>query len=193
MDVFDTTAFFSCKVPVMATSRPLLKSAVCALAAKHLHCIRSAPNATSRNLCSSERIIYSSQPGAQIDWQYQAAEYYHRAIGDLKTAITLHAFDADPADHTSQTSVAFATIAILSMYELMDAPGMGWKAHLSALPLFSPASNPMAIACSPVNVPHTIVKGPIFWSLARQDFLCACKLSLRQRSNFLRLHFNSHQ
>ncbi|KAH8738382.1 hypothetical protein BGZ61DRAFT_526363 [Ilyonectria robusta] len=122
----------------MATSWPLLKSAACAQAAKHLYCIRN------------------------IDLQYQAAKYYHRGISDLKTAITLHAFDADPADHTSQTLVAFATIAIPSMYELMHAPGIDWKAHLNSLPLLSPAYNPIAIACSSVNVPRTIFKGPIF-------------------------------
>jgi len=33
-----------------------------------------------------------------------------------------------------------AAIAILCMYELMDAPGPEWKAHLSALPLLDTAS-----------------------------------------------------
>ncbi|KAH6999123.1 hypothetical protein BKA56DRAFT_569199 [Ilyonectria sp. MPI-CAGE-AT-0026] len=50
------------------------------------------------------------------------------------------------------------------MYELMHAPGIDWKAHLGSLPLLSPASNPMTIACSPVNVPRTIFKGHLLES-----------------------------
>ncbi|KAK7429117.1 hypothetical protein QQZ08_004332 [Neonectria magnoliae] len=134
-------------------------------------------------MSSSERLIYMSQPGVSIDWQYQAAEYYCQAIRGLKSAINTPAFDADPADHTSQSSVVSAAIAILSTYDLMDAPSMGWKPHLSALPLFSPASNPMAIPCSPVAVPQSIVEGPVFWSLARLDFLCASISETQTRLN----------
>ncbi|KAH7024064.1 hypothetical protein EDB80DRAFT_675613 [Ilyonectria destructans] len=64
--------------------------------------------------------------------------------------------------------------------EHVRAYARSWDRQESALPLFSPASNPMAIACSPVNVPHTIVKGPIFWSLERQDFLLCASISETQ-------------
>ncbi|KAI3053990.1 transcriptional regulator family: Fungal Specific TF [Aspergillus niger] len=37
LDCFDTNAYYSIKVPVMVATRPMLKAAACALAAKHLH------------------------------------------------------------------------------------------------------------------------------------------------------------
>ncbi|RYP43192.1 hypothetical protein DL768_010044 [Monosporascus sp. mg162] len=60
------------------------------------------------------------------------------------------------------------------MYELMDPPGVAWRAHLSALPLFIPHPDTESEAASTVTIPRNAIKGPIFWSLARQDILCAC-------------------
>ncbi|KAJ5784343.1 uncharacterized protein N7503_009555 [Penicillium pulvis] len=65
-----------------------------------------------------------------------------------------------------------AAVAILCTFELMDAPGSAWRAHLSALPLFDDRSASMP-GHSLIVIPRTAIKGPIFWSLARQDLLCA--------------------
>jgi hypothetical protein len=70
-----------------------------------------------------------------------------------------------------------AAVAILCIYELMNAPGTAWRAHLSALPLFKPAEDTLHPA-SPIVIPRTAIQGPILWSLARQDLLCACMNSL---------------
>ncbi|KAH7129859.1 hypothetical protein B0J13DRAFT_563430 [Dactylonectria estremocensis] len=163
MDLFDTGAYFSSKVPVIAATRPLVKSAVCALAAKHLH--------NSRRSLKSFRSRHNIPHlfDQNVDWHYESATYYDQAIGHLKTAVNLQRFDEDPADKEE----IFAAVAILCTYELMDAPGTAWRAHLSALPLFSPEQDSSLVPSSPVIIPRAAIKGPIFWSLARQDFLCA--------------------
>ncbi|KAJ4857954.1 fungal zn(2)-Cys(6) binuclear cluster domain-containing protein [Trichoderma breve] len=168
MDTFDTGAYFSHKVTVMAATKPLLKSAVCALAAKHLgHC---QTNMTRRyGELSDERRILLSPFDDRVDWHYQSAKHYGYAIKHLKIAINLGAFETDDADKEE----LFASITILCTYELMDAPGTAWSAHLSALPLFSPRPDAELILGSPISIPRAPVSGPIFWSLARQDLLCS--------------------
>jgi hypothetical protein len=173
MDLFDTGAYFSCKVPVIATTRPLLKSAVCALAAKHLSYLQCSLGANQGETHRQSRYSISTLAHSDnIDWQYQSVEHYHRAIGCLKAAIVSREFETD----MSSKEEFFAAIAILCTHELMDAPGTAWKAHISALPFFSSTPGHSATPCSSVSIPHTAIKGPIFWSLARQDLLCACKL-----------------
>ncbi|CAG7922011.1 unnamed protein product [Penicillium olsonii] len=161
MDLFDTTAYFSSKVPVLAATRPLLKSAVCALSAKHLqhvHHVSTPENQKGFLLPFTD----------EETWKYQSAKNYDQALGFLKTAINLGAYNDSPSDKEEM----LAAVAILCLYELMDAPGTAWKAHLSALPLFNDTSAAMP-AQSSVIIPKTAIKGPIFWSLARQDLLCA--------------------
>lgn len=172
MDLFDTSAHLSCKIPIRATTRPLLKSAICALAAKHLS--RTQSDNCEKQSTRSARASLSSPTSSTPDLQYHAVRYYHRAIRCLKDAIALDGYDdtrdMDGGRHTD----TFAAVAILCMYELMNAPGNAWKAHLTALPLYS-ASDSNLTGCSPVPIPQSPIKGPIFWSLARQDFLCACR------------------
>lgn len=170
MDTFDTGAYFSHKVTVMAATKPLLKSAVCALAAKHLgHCQHDKSNQYGKY--SHERRTAFSQLDDKVDWQYQSVKHYGSAIKHLKVAINRGAFETDDADKEE----LFASITILCTYELMDAPGTAWSAHLSALPLFSPSPSSNSILGSPITIPRAPVSGPIFWSLARQDLLCSCK------------------
>ncbi|KAL7943606.1 hypothetical protein V8C42DRAFT_327973 [Trichoderma barbatum] len=168
MDTFDTGAYFSHKVTVMATTKPLLKSAVCALAAKHLgHCQKNSCERYGK--LEHERRAIISPLDDRIDWQYQSAKHYGCAIKHLKIAINSGAFETDDADKEE----LFASITILCTYELMDAPGTAWSAHLSALPLFSPRPDSESVLGSPITIPRAAVSGPIFWSLARQDLLCS--------------------
>ncbi|KAI1364130.1 hypothetical protein F5Y08DRAFT_307565 [Xylaria arbuscula] len=166
MDLFDTTAYFSSKVPVIAGTKPLLKDAICALAAKHLrnYC----------KICNSAR--YSSTvPGRSSagvsndpDWRYYSMRYYDQALGHLKESVTSGRFHDDRLEKEE----IFAAVAILCTYELMDAPSTAWRAHLSALPLFSQGAS-SALKPSEIIIPTVPVKGPAFWSLVRQDLLCA--------------------
>ncbi|OQD87465.1 hypothetical protein PENANT_c005G00356 [Penicillium antarcticum] len=161
MDLFDTTAYFSSKVPVIAAVRPLLKSAVCALSAKHLQHLYHISDGIDRN-------SYILSLADEETWHYQSAKHYDQALGYLKTAIDLETYNDSP----SEKEEMLAAVAILCLYELMDAPGTSWRAHLSALPLFNETSASMPVHSS-VIIPRTAIKGPIFWSLARQDLLCA--------------------
>jgi hypothetical protein len=150
MDLFDTTSYFSSRVPVIAASRTLLKSAVCALSAKHLRHVG---------------LPFSNEEM----WRYHSARYYDQALGHLKIAVS-----SDSYSHTLPgKEEMLAAVAILCTFELMDAPGSAWKAHLSALPLFDDRAASVPVHSS-IIIPQTAVKGPIFWSLARQDLLCAC-------------------
>lgn len=154
----------------MAATKPLLKSAVCALAAKHLgHCQNNRRGHFGER--SDEMHTVFSPLDNNVDWQYQSVKQYGCAIKHLKAAINLGAFETDDADKEE----LFASITILCTYELMDAPGTAWSAHLSALPLFSPMPDSDSILGSPITIPRAAVSGPIFWSLARQDLLCSCK------------------
>ncbi|KAF6809556.1 zn 2cys6 transcription factor [Colletotrichum sojae] len=181
MDLFDTSAYFSCKVPILATTRPLLKSAICALAAKHL-------SRTGSRTHGSSRTSFAGTPRAP-DWDYHAVRYYHQAIRRLKTSIAAGGNgdeEDEPGPDRSGTggrnADTFAAVAILCVYELMTAPGNAWKAHLTALPLYSSADEGLS-NCSPVPIPSSPVRGPIFWSLARQDFLCAFISETQTRLN----------
>ena len=108
-------------------------------------------------------------------WQYNSAKYYDKALRHLKTSVDL---EEAVLNSLADKEEMMAAVAILCAFELMDAPGSAWKAHLSALPLFNDGSSSFP-GQSSIVLPRTAVKGPIFWSLARQDLLCACEF-LRQ-------------
>ncbi|KZL78947.1 zn 2cys6 transcription factor, partial [Colletotrichum incanum] len=152
MDLFDTTAYFSCKIPLRATTRPLLKSAICALAAKHLSRIQS----DSRNYTFKASLAFSSTSRVP-DWQYHAVRYYHQAIRCLKNTIAVgrNTDTSDGNDIDSRHMDTFAAVAILCMYELMNAPGDAWKAHLTALPLYSATPDGGFNECYPAPIPYS--------------------------------------
>ncbi|KAF5249490.1 hypothetical protein FANTH_5183 [Fusarium anthophilum] len=157
-DIFDTGCYFSGKVPVKAATSPLLKSSMCAIAAKHLYRV----NKSHLNPISAD----SRWQG--YDWRYESAKHYDEAVHHLKNAVDLCTYEKNLSDKEDM----LAAVAILCIYELMDAPGTAWRAHLSALPLFNPTEDTSHPA-SPVVIPRTAIQGPILWSLARQDLLCA--------------------
>ncbi|CAJ0551374.1 Ff.00g113040.m01.CDS01 [Fusarium sp. VM40] len=153
-DIFDTGCYFSGKVPVKAATSPLLKSAICAISAKHLHSLNKSQTNHSR--------------WRDYDWFYESAKHYNEAIRHLKNAVDLQTYENDLGEKEDM----LAAVAILCIYELMNAPGTAWRAHLSALPLFQPAEDTLHPA-TPIVIPRTAIQGPILWSLARQDLLCA--------------------
>lgn len=173
MDLFDTSAYYANVVPIRATCSPLLKSSICALSAKHMHRCRGADGITY-NLPMAPFDV------EKINWLAYSTEYYHDAIGHLQAAVRNAKIGPDSSSTDRERECIFTAIAILSTYELIDQPGIAWRAHLSALPLFGPSSNPET-AASVEEQPLTICR-PVFWSLARQDFLCACKTSCHSTS-----------
>ncbi|KAK9770215.1 putative Transcription factor domain-containing protein [Seiridium cardinale] len=170
MDLFDTSAYFSRKVPVLASTSNMLRCSLCAVAAKHIQ--RKHHLAVNLPL-SSYQITPTPSDRQEENWEYVSAKYYQKAIINLKTAVDSLALDDDLDRSSSPPDEIFAVIAVLCMYESMDAPGTAWKAHLSALPLFTSNDNTEEDRRYKVRIPRTAIKSPVFWSLARQDILCA--------------------
>lgn len=171
MDVFDTSVYFSQKVPLRASRSELLKFAIYAISAKHLYRIggpRSAPTSDERN------------PRPRLkkpDWKYLSVHYYDKAINLLKSSIDSLGSALEYHVSSASKDEACAVVTILCQYELMDAPGRTWSAHLSAIPLCMPGASPENVEGAGV-APQMTIQPSIFWSLARQDILCACKSGL---------------
>ncbi|KAF4981438.1 hypothetical protein FZEAL_2750 [Fusarium zealandicum] len=155
-------------VPMIAAADRLLRSAVCAIAAKHLYRLCVAQE-DSIELLRGHKGQKWPALYHNADWRYLSAKHYDEAIGRLKQAVDLREYEHG----LTEKEHMLAAVTILCIYELMDAPDKAWCAHLSALPLFSPVADPVAAPLSPVVIPRTPIQGPIFWSLARQDLLCA--------------------
>ncbi|RYP61717.1 hypothetical protein DL769_007579 [Monosporascus sp. CRB-8-3] len=172
MDVFDTSSYFSHRVPALASKSELLKNSVCAVAAKHQQ--RISDLGKNSPTCYRPITSPSESPHQDIRREYLSAGYYQKAIERLKVAVNSLGFDEGLVRSSHPPEEIFAAIAILCMYELMDAPGVAWRAHLSALPLFVPHPDTESEGSPTVTIPRNTIKGPIFWSLARQDILCAC-------------------
>lgn len=143
---------------------------MCAIAAKHLYRFNKNKLHSTHSSMSPQ---WQDSRWLSYDWRYESAKHYDEAIHHLKHAVGLQTYESD----LSEKEDMLAAIAILCIYELMDAPGTAWRAHLSALPLFKPTDNSQNPA-SPKVIPRTAIQGPILWSLARQDLLCACMLDV---------------
>lgn len=153
----------------MAVTKPVLKSAACALAARHLrHLQRILSNGMPDLGYQNSAVLLAFDENT--DWHFLSAKYYHDTISRLKSAVQLHRFATDGPDREE----LFAAIAILCTYDLMESPGKAWRAHLSALPLFVPPPESDSPSPSSSTLHRASISGPVFWSLARQDLLCAC-------------------
>ncbi len=167
MDLFDTAAYYSNVAPIRATTSPLLRASICALSAKHMHCIRSGK-------IDTQLFKEASLDDGIVNWRLQSTEYYQCAISHLRAAVKNETIGPDSSSTDRERECIFTAIAILSTYELMDNPGTAWRVHLGALPLFcSTSGNAQASVSSGKQA--TICR-PVFWSLARQDFLYACEM-----------------
>lgn len=169
MDLFDTSAYFATRVPLLATTRPVIKTAVSALAAKYLH---RGERSCAKNKAASPTKSRLLECRASVDWNYVAAGYYQQAIGYLKAATNDLKFSHDDIMGTNEAEVLFASVVILTFYELIDGPSIAWKARLYEVPLSNTASG----IYQPFNGLYNINR-QILWSLTRQDVLCACMSS----------------
>jgi hypothetical protein len=117
---------------------------MCAIAAKHLYRVNK----------SRLNLRFEDSRWRGYDWRYESAKHYDEAIHHLKNAVDLCTYENSLSDKEDM----LAAVAILCIYELMDAPGTAWRAHLSALPLFSPTEDTSHPA-SPVVIPRTAIQG----------------------------------
>lgn len=176
MDLYDVTAYFTFYVPRLAATRPLLRSACCALASKHIRRLLE-----SRGSGLDARLPYLGSDFwrrnlTTRNWNYESAAYYDDAIRLLMDEITrLTSLSETSSNRRHRSEEALAAIAILCVYELLDAPGPEWSAHMSALPLLETAPAQILDTLSPQPLPRGSSKRSIFWNFVRQDYLYACK------------------
>lgn len=170
MDLFDTNGYFSGQVPMLAATSPMLISAACALSAKRISReLESLRKHKPEQLQFRQAVL--SWNG--INWHYQTIQLYDEAIQQLKEALMPEALHLRLTNGEEFPEDIFGVVAIMSMFELMDAPGVEWRAHLRALPLLNEASQTTANVQSPLD--HS--RRSIFWSFARQDVISACEIS----------------
>ncbi|CAK47249.1 hypothetical protein M747DRAFT_320792 [Aspergillus niger ATCC 13496] len=179
LDCFDTNAYYSIKVPVMVATRPMLKAAACALAAKHLHRMCQGDACRMLQLAHLRNSPLQWAVGG-VDLKYESVRLYDEAIRYLKDAIRLEI-------PNSRRDEMFAVVAILCMYELIDAPSTEWRAHLSALPfLYCGTVDDFSSTSSlPNSLLH--ISRSVFWSLVRQDCLSAFINETQTRLNLFDL------
>ncbi|KAK4973300.1 FACT complex subunit [Elasticomyces elasticus] len=190
MDLFDLDSYFAHTVPVHAKSCDLLRHAAVALAAK------SIARLQGRRVLNNEPRWARMQhlDGCEHqDWYRKATQYYDDAIGSLRAALSASVSDTELAEETQtshrvvpkslpspESDELLASIAILCVYEFLDASGAEWSRHLDgAKSLFQIAKDRMMPLQAEVASPH-ISEGrrAVFWNFARQDMLSASGLHI---------------
>lgn len=164
MDIWDTNAYFSSRVPVMASRMPLVKSAACALAAKHLH-----------HISRREGRTYNPPPAwpfiEQMDWYLEYVKHRQDSIHQLREASSNCTSNTTPV----VVETILAALAILCMCDMMDAPKEPWGSPMASLvpvQMDTGDSNghPLLLQIAP-----GATKNPCFWNLAWQDLVQSCK------------------
>ena len=175
MDLFDTTNYFSGQVSTLAATSPMLLSAACALSAKR---ISREINSLGNDRLGHQPLDRARQamPNCdKINWHYETIQFYDQAIQQLKNALMPDSLQSRLKDGEEFPEDIFGVVAIMSMFELMDAPGVEWRVHLGALPLLNEASQTTVNIQSPMDHCRDHGRKAIFWSFARQDVISACE------------------
>lgn len=197
MDLFDLGRFFEMEVPVKAARCPLLLYSALALSAKSL----------GRMDRSSKRRREAPIPHTNAEWLHRARTYYDKAIHCLRQALEAEVQSPNVSNHVSSPvsplayseasqampgfndDVLVGTTAILCVYEFLDASGEEWSRHLDgAKSLFDiTKEGVLAMSPAPLERRNSFSKRrfvnsrvAIFWNLARQDMLDACKYELQR-------------
>ncbi|KAM5356898.1 hypothetical protein ACJ41O_003544 [Fusarium nematophilum] len=119
----DSGSFFSSTVPDMASNNPMLKSAMCALAAQHVNSICTHLDQTVDD--DDFLVAHHRWPAVffNVDWYFQSAKKHYEAITLLKEAVE---------HNRAGEEDVLAADAICQMYESLDTPGASWHAGLGA-------------------------------------------------------------
>lgn len=86
MDLYDAGSYFSVDVPVQSLSRPLLKAAVCAYAAKHMSRLNVKSKIDPSSLQPTTTTTKSHHKD-QAEWAVLGAQYYTTAINLLREGL----------------------------------------------------------------------------------------------------------
>lgn len=178
MDLFDENSFFSGQIPMLAASRNIIRAAAYALSAKHISQLVDSQPYQSHCSIARAGIHRSLLDLKHNDLRYRSVHFYDAAIKQIKTAVSRETLEATSDDETLSSEEILAVVAILSMYELMDAPGVEWRAHLGALPLLDETTSATpGPTTSTLPLLKLLARKSLFWIFARQDVMSACKYS----------------
>ncbi|KAF2173342.1 hypothetical protein M409DRAFT_62867 [Zasmidium cellare ATCC 36951] len=180
MDLFDLGLFFATKVPVLATTCPLLLYACASLSAKSLARVHGRKPVMGGQVSRQSRM--ERWPGPPLDqegWVRKGREHYDIAVSLLRQSLagatrpptsslpeeasptTLSTVQSTPLPTTDSEELVAAT-AILCVYEFLDASGPEWSRHLDgAKTLFDIAKDrmlPPTLPPSPVSIAQQVTQ-----------------------------------
>ncbi|OQO12774.1 hypothetical protein B0A48_02238 [Cryoendolithus antarcticus] len=215
MDLFELGQFFAMQVPIMAKQTPLLLYSCVALSAKCLARVNGRKPVMGGQICPRRRSSIETWPGSPLSvegWVTKAREFYDLAVSLIRHALAgaprpptvMNIIENDFATKvgplpSTESDELVAAIAVLCVYEFLDASTPEWSQHLDgAKSLFELAQDrmvPLTLPPSPMSLPKDLElllnsgvsditrtsprKGPskgrtaVFWNVARQDMLSA--------------------
>ncbi|RMJ06736.1 hypothetical protein CDV36_013654 [Fusarium kuroshium] len=134
LDILDKDKYFGYMVPIRARRSRLLRDSVAAAAAKQLGNL--GQNLVSPNGISSTR--FTSDAGLSVDWAFEAASFYDKAIRSMITS--LQSIATPTPSETPPTAGLLkeedigdllAAMPILLVYELLDNHHLSIVQHLA--------------------------------------------------------------
>lgn len=183
MDIFDCTRYFSGHLPDNIKSNTLLRHCCLALSAKTL----------ARVGLSVRQRMVGAADHTEHEWLMIASRLYDKAVHALRTELAIHtrsAMDTGSAPNVvaaaSTSDEIVAAIAMLCVYELVDATEAAWEQHLDgARALINTGRRELARSNTESyqidQTPPALVTGlsrvksAIYWNFIRQDMLHACR------------------
>lgn len=175
MDLFDANSFFTGQISMMAASSTIIRNAACALAAKNISQLHPHRAGVTSRSSADVRLHGSLLDTGDSNLRYETIRFYDAAVKLTKRALSREASDMSFGDEISTPEDVLAVVAMLSLYELMDAPGVEWRAHLGALPLLD---EPCVITPgAPIRTMKALARKSLFWTFARQDVMSACEFT----------------
>ncbi|CRG90821.1 putative transcriptional regulatory protein C11D3,07c [Talaromyces islandicus] len=195
LDLHDSGNYFSLDAPRRALHVPFIQSAISAVAAKHLS---RTGGSTPSNVQS---VISKSYPNmAKVDWSFKASNYYFQSLSYMIQLVTGNVdlqqtdvtvppirilcqslgLDITRTDNRMSNIPTTVTVnvedilcgtVILTVYDIIDAPGLEWESRLSGIktllesPMFSPGPQRQ------LHTSHAMYAS--FWNLAYFDYLAS--------------------
>ena len=217
MDIFDAGDYFSSQVPVQARTWAVLRHSLSAYAAKQLHLagnLKAVVGGTASTQATMETYNIPTQWDLVAIQHYDdaignvrglmssaeaysptsssSAFVYRDPLGNFEiggphrpTTATRQQSHTGPQIDMEQ---AAAAVTILGVYEFVSATGTAWSAHLDGAKKLLDVAGPLARAGPNPIVPSEGWRA-IFWQLARQDYLAACKSRPLLPNQWHHLHF----
>lgn len=125
LDIFDTERYFGYVVPVRACHSRLLRDSLAAVAARHLANLDRGKETQHNRDSATRPTTLDSDATLSVDWSFQAASFYDRAIRSMIKAL---GSISKPA--CRQTRIYSASAATKVVYSTSDANrDTCWRAH----------------------------------------------------------------